>query len=126
MRDRILAHILRLGGSGVSFVEMERVDGFSGGDLGYGSQELNIIFWDFLTQEAIDALRGLQDDGLVQLNSTPLLVYLCDGKMLRYPIAQRAGWKYKDLRWLPVCLKLTDAGWEEARRRGATHAQPAP
>jgi len=82
----------------VSFVELERIEGFGGGKLELGL-EGNFVLWTGLTPEAVAALDELR--GFIYPRPAHLLVYLHDGQGLDLPIAKSAR-HYKKPHWLPV------------------------
>src|SRR6516225_7638239 len=86
----------------VSFAELSRIEGFSGGSLALtlGDND-SIVFWDDLSQEAVDALQQL-----IAAHCEPCspLVYLVDGVMPRLPISKQAR-RYKERHWGPIVLR---------------------
>ena len=90
----------------LSFAELARLEGFP------GDQELiftaagasNIVLWAGLSAEAADALKVLLEAGERHFRPTSAPVYLCDGTMLRYPLAKRT-MLYKTPHWCPCVLK---------------------
>lgn len=90
--------------SGVSFVELSRdIDGFHG-DLAWGSNETNVVFWTAMSKEAIDAMMQLIREGKIKPTATEstLMVYAFDGGVIDMPIATSVRRKYAKPRWLPT------------------------
>jgi hypothetical protein len=88
----------------VSFAELGRLDGFSGGDLQIGlSNDVisNVVLWSGLTQAAVDALDELRVARKIHPVPTTPLVYLIDGQMLKLPIVKSKR-HYKKPHWLPM------------------------
>jgi len=75
----------------VTFVELDRIEGFSGGDLEISinsEQASNIILWQRLTREAVDALNELQQAKRIHQLPASILSYLVDGATLRLPLGR--------------------------------------
>jgi hypothetical protein len=91
----------------VTFAELDRkIEGFSGGNLEIGidnEQASNIILWQGLTEEAVDALEELRQAKKIHQIPTIMLTYLVDGKALRLPLVKRPQ-HYKEPHWAPVCF----------------------
>jgi hypothetical protein len=88
----------------VTFVELDRIEGFSGGDLEISignEQASNIVLWQRLTREAVTALEELRQTKKIHQLPASVLSYLIDGKSLRLPLAKRAQ-HYKEPHWMPV------------------------
>ena len=103
MADAILDYVTGKGG-GVSFVELERnIGGFGGGTYEIGLLEKNLVCWRGLTRKGFEAVALLQRLNLIHLLPTNLLIYLCDGKLLRLPVAERPV-PYKKPHWVPCVL----------------------
>jgi hypothetical protein len=88
-----------------SFVEIERLLG----DEAKGQCALevapNLVLWAGLSQIVCQAVN---DDWLrsqIDIKPVPLLVYITDGKWLKFPVAQRVPKRgYKAPHWIPVVL----------------------
>lgn len=66
----------------------------------------NLILWAGVSQDVADLVAALQRDGRVVPRSTSWLVYLIDGRALRYPIAHRPPrGGYRSEHWLPVVFE---------------------
>lgn len=114
MKAKILFEIRRLGH--VSFVELSKLPGFSGDRalMLVHPRASNILLWDRVSRDGCDAIGELKRERLIEMRPAPVLVYLCDGKVLGYPIAKRAR-HYRDLRWAPVTLSATTARGKQAK-----------
>jgi hypothetical protein len=109
-KDRLKAQIVSVLAKqqGTSFVELERIDGFSGGDFCLEMRH-NAVLWTGLQQEAVDAVTELVNSKRAQLLQVNPLIYLIDGKALTFPVAKRVPPNgYKKPHWLPVVLNLTE------------------
>ncbi|MBU4261007.1 MAG: hypothetical protein KKC76_03895 [Proteobacteria bacterium] len=73
-------------GSGLSFVNLEEIPGFSGNEAMF-SEKVNVLLWQGVSIEAIDAIFSLEDVGIIEFDSASLLRYRTDGKFLRLPLA---------------------------------------
>jgi hypothetical protein len=92
----------------VSLVELARLEGFEG-NLEVKGEPPNRVLWHGVSQEGLDAINMLLEQGLIVCRSTNPLVYLIDGALLRYPIARR--WKsYKKPHWMPVTFSTAPPG----------------
>lgn len=103
MKQNIMAMVAEKRG-GVSFAELEDIPGFPGRRaMGNGR---NVFFWFGMSDEAIVALKGLCDDGRVQIAKCSAWVYWCDGRVPAFPIAKQRVRDYKSPRWMPCVLNL--------------------
>jgi hypothetical protein len=105
------------GSGSVSFAELERIEGFGGGELAWSIETEkveNVFLWINLTQEAVDAMKELHEAKFLEMKPTTFFVYACDGRMLTLPLA-KAGRIYKKPHWLPVVFNATAAGKKFAR-----------
>ena len=93
---------------GVSFVELERLDGFRGPNALMFPEFGECLVWNGVSDEAVAALADPWLRERVAMRPTVLLVYIADGKILDLPIA-KSHRKYVKLRWLPVVFNLK--GW---------------
>lgn len=101
MKNEIYDFIDKKGG-GISFVELERIDGFKG-DFEMLLEPKNIIFWQGINQVAITAINELLEEKRIVCYPSSVLVYLFDGKQMNLPICNKISFKkYKNPRWLPV------------------------
>lgn len=105
---------------GVTFVELDQnIPGFTGGDLAMEVAP-NVILWTNLTETAVAAVNLLKTSFRVQLTPTTPLVYIMDGKMLRFPTARRMPrGGYKTERWLPVVFGPLGVQKPPKRRKSA-------
>lgn len=104
MKDKIIKKIERLGGSGVSLVELSEIEGFAG-EFEWGALDKNIVFWANISDVAVDALNELLRDKQIDLTPCNPLIYMVDGVMLTYPVAKKA-MAYKSPHWCPITLQL--------------------
>lgn len=103
MAERILEMVTRR--RTVSFAELGGIEGFAGGDLElYLPGYPNVVLWSGLTASACAALEELRLARAIHPVPTSLLVYLCDGRMLKLPVARTRGAKrgYRKPHWMPV------------------------
>ena len=94
----------------VSFVQITRLQG-ARGDRALVAGDTNVVLWDGLSQEAIDAIAGLRRDGLIEYVPTSVQTYVLDGARLKMPLAKSgAAMKqgYKKPHWLPVVIDPVD------------------
>ena len=97
------ALLARITGGGTTFVELEQVEGFGGGDRTLGMESRNIIFWDGVTDKGADALIQLEREGLIAPQPAPVFFYWHDGAQLNLPLANlKFKGRYKEPRWLPM------------------------
>jgi hypothetical protein len=65
----------------------------------------NLVYWDRLSQEFIDAVMELLSDGIITLRAIPaddaMLLHAPHGDALDYPVARRVQ-NYAKPHWLPV------------------------
>jgi hypothetical protein len=103
-QKKILDAINRLGGKGISFIELEREIPEAFGDRSL-QVATNCFVWAF-DPEWVDAFNELVNSDKIIVKQTHILVYLCDGMpswLAEYKIAKSAR-PYKTMRWLPVCI----------------------
>lgn len=98
MRDEILKLISKRGG--VSFVELERINGFKG-DYNWCIKN-NIFLWNEMSHEAVLAILGLINSKEIVMKASVPLVYMHDGATINLPIAKKLNFNYKTKRWFPV------------------------
>jgi hypothetical protein len=117
IKDRIKKDIIDFfdsGYDGVSFAELDkRIDGFKKStseirraialSLEDSDKETNIVIWDGMTEEGVEALQELQKEGFFKYKPCSILIYLVDGMQLAYPIAKKIK-HYKKIHWIPVVL----------------------
>ena len=120
LSERILEIVV--GRGSVSFAELDRVEGFGGGDqelIVDGDQLSNVIVWQRLTEAAVDAIAELQREKFIELKGASRLIYLIDGCSLRLPLAKSRR-HYKKPRWWPAVLNATAAGREALHQKAAS------
>lgn len=108
MKEQIFNYVLRNGG--VTFAEIPLIcgDAANGALAMYIPEYPNIILWDGLSDEVIDAINALLKEEKIHLHPTIAMVYLCDGAAVRLPIAKTIR-HYKSPRWLPVVFNAGPA-----------------
>jgi hypothetical protein len=120
LNEAIVAYVTKY--DWVTFVELQnRFDHYrdTRGDLCLflGDEYPNIILWAGMSRAFVDLLERLQKDKRVFAHVASPLSYLHDGGMLKMPLAKRAH-KYKELHWLPVCLRVVPIGQGRGRKKG--------
>jgi hypothetical protein len=93
---------------GVSMVEVSRLPGAEGEHQIESGERKNVILWQGLQKNLVDAICELLTERKVEVSTTSIIVYLVDGARLRLPIAKRGTRSYKTPRWLPVVLNLAE------------------
>jgi hypothetical protein len=102
LKDRVVAYIQAT--DYVSYAELSnRFSEFRDGDLAISMRE-NLYLWAGMTQEAVDAIQALREEGAITVKPSSLLVYLADGRSLSFPIARRVR-DYKKPHWAPTTLR---------------------
>jgi hypothetical protein len=98
------------------FTDFEQVPGFKAQSedeaIGYpmhGIELPNLAIWDWVTKEAIRAIKHLVGEDLLEANACSPWLYYFDGNGLPLPIATKV-MNYKRPRWYPMSFKLTDKG----------------
>ena len=106
MREKIL-EFFRKNPDSVSFVELSRIDGFSGDQAWYlkNDKVSGILLWGGISNEFLDAFDKLRADKIITMNSASVLVYAIDGQMPALPVAKHAR-HYKKEHWMPVVFSL--------------------
>lgn len=115
---RRIAGFVREKRGGVSFVEIERLFDESEirGDYAIGNPR-NCVWWAGMSKELVDAISLCLGRGEIAAKPTDILVYLIDGKTMRFSLAKRppAG-GYKEPRWLPVTFDpVTVPHWRRTK-----------
>jgi hypothetical protein len=88
----------------VSFVELDRLDGFRGGRaLLLGGEDSNLVLWQSISEQAIGDLGTLIAGGEAHFAPASPVVYLADGRMPTLPIAKTRH-HYRRPHWVPVVL----------------------
>jgi len=120
MKDQIYEFIKR---GNVSLAELtKRIPGFKGDMQWRLAKNENIIIWQGMSNEAIDAIESLLDEKKISIKPCHFLVYMCDGVVPNFPIVKR-NYKYKTPHWLPVALnrcknvKKGSAGRKKERKK---------
>jgi hypothetical protein len=103
MKEEILEYIKTY--DFVSFVELcKEIEGFSGEGT-FENEDLNIIFWQGVSQEGFDTMHELQEEKLIKPEWCSPMLYIIDGLVIDLPVAKSIR-KYKDKRWCPVVWRL--------------------
>ena len=107
--ERIVAVIRKLGGSGVTFVELLRELPEMSGDeiMSKGTQHAVIAFG--VNALFTDAMAVAFHKGWIDVDPTSALTYMVDGFVTTMPLLTKvpASGKLKADRWLPVCWSVT-------------------
>lgn len=106
MKQEILEYVRHY--NGVSFAELSRsIQGFKGEYAMFlGAPETqNIMLWNGMSQEAVDALNELIQEKAILYRGCSLLIYLVDGTFLDYPLVKRR-MSYKKPHWWPVVINV--------------------
>ena len=64
----------------------------------------NTVYWSYCSEEAIDTMVSLWNDGVVIPISVSPLAYMIDGAIPRYPIAIPGIYNYDKPHWLPIAF----------------------
>lgn len=90
----------------VTFAELARLPGFNG-DLMISitsDKVANMILWANMSEEAVDAIETIRQEGEYQVVPTTPLTYIIDGCALAMPLAKSKR-RYKKPHWIPVVFK---------------------
>ena len=96
--------MLQKRGNGLSFVNLNSIQGFSGTHELYNPDK-NVVLWSDMSLEAVEAISSLIDDRIIELIPTSPLTYHVDGKLLKYPLV-KSDRAYKKTRWLPTSINM--------------------
>ncbi|MGI6694607.1 MAG: hypothetical protein ACOX46_12630 [Limnochordia bacterium] len=115
----LIDRIEELGGP-ISFVEAERVFEESGrsivGDYAYTIEGQNLLMWDNLSAEFVDALRVAINKGVIMPVMVPVSDYIAVGCVLQLPIAKNLdGSPFETEHWVPTFLGTAKTNPELAR-----------
>jgi len=87
MADAILDYVTRY--QGVSFAEVERnIEGFVGGDVELRLPKTNIVLWQGLTEEGVNAFNLRRTGKHIHPDPCPVMAYLVDGMIPKLPVAK--------------------------------------
>ena len=104
MKDKIFNYINKY--QNVTFAELSKnIEGFKGNLELNAHDNPNIIFWQFLSTEAFDALQKLMKEKILDLKPASMLTYFIDGIILKLPIVTK-NLNYQTPHWLPVVLNI--------------------
>ncbi len=89
---------------GTSWVELCRhIDGARGERALFAGR--NVLLWNEVSQGLIDAVKALNEAGLIEVRASIPLVYMVDGEIPTLPWARRVPVNgYASPRWLPTVL----------------------
>jgi len=108
MKDQILQFIKKR--DHVSFIELcKNIPGFEG-NLQFVNKGLdNVILWDGVSDEGVNALKHLLSESKIFVKVVEPMVYLHDGlvSLNSYPIATVAK-SHKVLHWLPIVFSCNN------------------
>ena len=104
----------------VTFIELQEFLGrkfITKGTYSMDIPEHNIIIWAGMSKEFIDIMEQVRVRGNVSIDGTSYFVYLCDGGVLRLPIAKRPSKKrpYKTPHWAPAVLRRKVTSHEKVK-----------
>ena len=91
----------------VSFAELRRIEGFSGGDDPHNielNENSNIYLWINMSEAAAEIIQQLISSKRFKFEPCSPLVYLTDGCTLSMPIMKKARKQFKKPHWLPVTI----------------------
>ena len=90
----------------VTFAEITRMDG-CGGDYELFRPDVNVVLWQHLSLEAIEAIEELREEGRIHYDVCHWLVYVVDGGFLNLTIVKRRPppGGFKKTCWLPTTLR---------------------
>lgn len=89
----------------VSFIEFQNEFSEIKGDWDFVLSEFNLILWPNVTTEFIEAIDHLIRNDILKFAPCEPLVYIGDGVILDYPVANNFK-KYPSLKWFPVVFDL--------------------
>jgi hypothetical protein len=109
LAERIVGYLERFGHTTFATLQMSLSDLCvkRDEDLGYewAMADSNVVIWTNLTHKGICTLVHLKRTGVIDLHPCPILYYMMDGGLLRYPIAKRPPSRgYKEPHWVPTVL----------------------
>jgi hypothetical protein len=90
---------------GVSFAQLQRIEGFNGDRVLLCPDNRNVVIWGDVSREAETILQRILGEGEYELASTHVLTYLIDGACPNgIPIAKSLKQKYKTPHWMPMAF----------------------
>jgi hypothetical protein len=114
MAEKILAKVASYGS--VSFAELNRIEGFSGGEWESLLPNTAVVLWAGMTDEGCKAWDFLAHSKLIEMKPSTPLVYWLDGASVNLPLTKGSNLKrYKKPHWLPVVFNATKAGSQIAK-----------
>ena len=109
MKTMIL-NLLKEKSEGITFIEIEnmfddnKID-YKGNSVVGPSRYKNIYYWINISDEFSDAIIELKEENKIKLSVCNVVVYLVDGKIIRFPLAKKPI-QYEDPHWLPIIIKM--------------------
>jgi len=104
VKEKIYAEIKKKR-DGVSFAELQNIKGFNGDRSMRAGEFENLILWNGMSEEAVEAFIELIEDKKIIVHATSPMIYMFDGCTLGLPVAKKAK-SYKNPRWYPVCFGI--------------------
>lgn len=113
LKEQVLAYIKET--DYVTFAELQRrFPEFRDGDFSLSARE-NHILWVNMTEDAVNAITQLREEGLIVATPSQMLTYLIDGMTLTFPLAKGAR-AYKKPHWAPVVWRPSERISGQTRR----------
>lgn len=108
IKDKIYEYIRKNGGT--SYAEIERLfEKYSFDYIGnieaFSDKNSKVVFWTGWNKKAFDILAELIRENRIEREPCNFIVYLIDGKILNYPILNKAPKNLKNIYWLPCVFK---------------------
>ena len=91
----------------VSYAELQRdIGATSEGDHAHLFEDMNVILWTGMSKSFAEAIKALENEGVIHSHPSVYFVYLVDGRIPRLDIAIRPPKDgYKKPHWLPVVFR---------------------
>lgn len=98
--------------NGVTFAALEKAmtaDGvdYAGNNVLYSGHFNNCVMWEGWNEEAVNALSALKEAGAIQFVLTNVGMYMLDGKVTTYPIADKLN-NFDKPHWMPTLVRIYD------------------
>jgi len=95
-----ITNMLKERGNGLTFVDISSLSGFTG-EASIEVENKNIHLWFHCSTDAVEAIKQLLNEKLIEIQPTSHLTYVVDGQIPRYPVAKQDR-PYKTPRWMPA------------------------
>jgi hypothetical protein len=115
MKEKMKAMILNLlkeRSEGISFAQMENM--FDDNSIDYNGDHIigsskykNIYYWLNMSDDFSHAIIELRKEDKIEFNECNVIIYLADGKIIKYPLARKAI-QYEEPHWLPTIIKMKE------------------